>query len=215
MANRVGYSATTLSDAAGGRQLPGKAVVLAFVRACDGDAAEWEQRWRDASAEVAAQRTPSQRDKTPARPPYQGLAGFQTADAAYFFGREHLVEELAERLTHNRFLAVTGASGAGKSSALRAGLIPAIGTEVTVLTPGGHPMRHADLLQAARGRLIVVDQFEETFTLCRSEADRVAFIDLLLDLVYEPDTTTSLVLGVRADFLAVCAQHAKLAVMLS
>jgi WD40 repeat protein/DNA-binding SARP family transcriptional activator len=62
--------------------------------------------------------------------PYKGLRPFGEADAADFFGREALTERLVERLTepvaHQRFLAVVGPSGSGKSSAVRAGLVPAI-----------------------------------------------------------------------------------------
>ena len=56
--------------------------------------------------------------------PYKGLAAFQPEDAGYFFGREELVAELVARLGRARFLAVVGASGSGKSSLVRAGLLP-------------------------------------------------------------------------------------------
>ena len=61
--------------------------------------------------------------------PYRGLEAFQEADAAVFFGRQSLVDQLLGRLesTHgHRFLAVVGASGSGKSSVVRAGLVPAL-----------------------------------------------------------------------------------------
>ncbi|MBI5960259.1 MAG: protein kinase [Chloroflexi bacterium] len=61
--------------------------------------------------------------------PYKGLRAFQTADARDFFGREKLVQRLVKRLSdpkQGRFLAVVGPSGSGKSSAVRAGLIPAL-----------------------------------------------------------------------------------------
>ncbi len=60
--------------------------------------------------------------------PYKGLRAFQEADAANFFGRENLVQSLLQRLndgqSYNRFLAVVGPSGSGKSSLVKAGLIP-------------------------------------------------------------------------------------------
>ncbi len=58
--------------------------------------------------------------------PYRGLAAFQPEDADRFFGREELVAELVERLDRDRVLFVVGPSGSGKSSAVRAGMVPAI-----------------------------------------------------------------------------------------
>src|SRR4029077_11843702 len=58
--------------------------------------------------------------------PFVGLATFGVNDAAVFFGRERLVSEMATRLAEHGFLGVVGPSGSGKSSAVRAGLVPAI-----------------------------------------------------------------------------------------
>ena len=58
--------------------------------------------------------------------PYKGLRAFEEGDAVDFFGREELVEELIKRVEQTRFLAVVGPSGSGKSSVVRAGLIPAL-----------------------------------------------------------------------------------------
>src|SRR5690606_24196819 len=58
--------------------------------------------------------------------PYKGLAAFEAADAELFHGRERLVAELVARLVQADFLAVVGASGSGKSSVVRAGLLPAL-----------------------------------------------------------------------------------------
>jgi WD40 repeat protein len=93
----------------------------------------------------------------PIRPasPYPGLLPFSTADAPYFFGRQGLVrrlkEELAKRLLDKEPspLLVIGASGAGKTSLLRAGLLPALLTDPTLgagtwprvmLQPGARPV---------------------------------------------------------------------------
>jgi WD40 repeat protein len=81
--------------------------------------------------------------------PYLGLASFQAADAERFFGRERLVADLVNRLEERRFLAVVGPSGSGKSSLLRAGLLPAVRSgrlpdsqdwPTVLLTPGEHPL---------------------------------------------------------------------------
>ena len=85
--------------------------------------------------------------------PFVGLATFGVNDAAVFFGRERLVSEMATRLAEHGFLGVVGPSGSGKSSAVRAGLVPAIesgaaggekGWVRAILRPGREPMRELD-----------------------------------------------------------------------
>jgi hypothetical protein len=58
--------------------------------------------------------------------PFKGLASFEPVDADYFFGRERLVAELVARVVGAGFLGIVGPSGSGKSSVLRAGLLPAL-----------------------------------------------------------------------------------------
>jgi hypothetical protein len=93
----------------------------------------------------------------PGDPPYPGLQYFSEADAGRYFGRELLTARLAGRLSGASFLAVIGASGSGKSSLLRAGLLPALRSgarladgslppadsphwELRLFTPGAHPL---------------------------------------------------------------------------
>src|SRR5512136_2836079 len=64
----------------------------------------------------------------PGDPPYKGLEYFDEQDAGHFFGREQLSARLIGRLHRSRFLAIVGASGSGKSSVVRAGMIPALKT---------------------------------------------------------------------------------------
>jgi WD40 repeat protein/DNA-binding SARP family transcriptional activator len=88
------------------------------------------------------------------RNPYKGLRPFLEADAADFFGRESVTAKLVRRLEETdeaaRFLAVVGPSGSGKSSVVRAGLIPALrrgalpGSDrwfLIDMQPGAHPLR--------------------------------------------------------------------------
>jgi DNA-binding SARP family transcriptional activator/WD40 repeat protein len=80
--------------------------------------------------------------------PFRGLAPFDAAHAEYFFGRERLVADLVARLIGSALIAVVGSSGSGKSSVLRAGLLPALADGVlpgserwrqVVMRPGEHP----------------------------------------------------------------------------
>ncbi len=82
--------------------------------------------------------------------PYPGLASFQEKDAARFFGRDREIEEILDRLASHRLLAVIGVSGCGKSSLVRAGVIPVlkIGAaerlpfrwQICTITPGDAPL---------------------------------------------------------------------------
>ncbi|HEY0497756.1 MAG TPA: hypothetical protein VGD48_18565 [Kutzneria sp.] len=242
------YSVAVLSEAAGGRKLPSLSVTLAYVDACGGDMAEWERKWRDVAE---AQEAPA--DPDGGEPPYLGLSAFQIEDATRFHGRGALLAHLSNQVLNRRLVVGFGASGAGKSSLLRAGLaaaslhdgIDGLGPQPTVVfTPGAHPIDecalglagptgapaaelraelradpsalHLRLRQAmeteATGRdaLIVVDQFEEVFTLCVDEEERLAFVTGLMHVAAAPSSRARLVLGVRADFFGHCLQYPQL-----
>ena len=174
--------------------------------------------------------------------PYKGLRAFDEADAADFFGRTALVDELLGRLGRDdrrgRLVLVVGGSGTGKSSVVRAGLLPRVrrgdvaGSQqwfVTTMLPGSSPfkelaesLRHvavgattglAEQLAQKAGIdrvlrhlvpddgqvLLVVDQFEELFTLA-SEGDQRAFLDGVLHAVSAADSRLRVVATLRADF---------------
>ncbi|MEU8469983.1 hypothetical protein AB0F30_19015 [Streptomyces sp. NPDC029006] len=235
-------------------------VTLSYVRACGGDPREWEGRWHAVAVElraVSSAGAPGERDGAgqvggahaqpcpevpagPPRGPYVGLAAFRTEDADLFFGRERLVEGLLVTLARRRAVAVAGASGAGKSSLLRAGLLPRLTRDeprrrVRVLTPGPHPRERLERALAA-GResgepglgcgpgpepgsepgelVIVVDQFEEVFTVCTDADERARFIAALVEEAERPGSGCRIVLGVRADFYAHCTRHAPLVAIL-
>jgi WD40 repeat protein len=190
--------------------------------------------------------------------PYPGLAPFTAEQDQWFFGREALtavlVGRLAERLDEGAPLVLVAPSGAGKSSLLRAGLLPAISRGVLpvigskdwpqlILTPTAHPMtavaRHLvallgvepgevdvlvsdtdRLIEALRARLatqadtarvvMVVDQFEELFTLCMEEQERFAFLDLMARIAHVDVDGRSLglvVYGLRMDAYAFCVGY--------
>ena len=156
--------------------------------------------------------------------PFKGLATFDVADADYFFGREQLVAEIVARLVGTNLLGLVGPSGSGKSSTLRAGLLPALSDGVlpgseswrqVVVRPGRDPI--ADLESALDGlrsderMVLAVDQFEEVFTAQRDDEERVKYIDGLVDAAERDDGRVVLVLAVRADYYGACAAHPRLA----
>ncbi len=158
--------------------------------------------------------------------PYPGMVPFSETDSDRFFGRDAEVQELLERLHVHSFVTVIGPSGSGKSSLVFAGLVPALRKSalfglgdwlVRTLRPGEEPLAAlaaalggdpADSARAvieilatqpkARRLLLIVDQFEELFTLARS--DVTPFQQALLRLAETPNCY--LVLTVRADFYA-------------
>lgn len=205
-------------------------------------------------------------------PPYKGLQHYNEIDADYFFGRELLAELIHRHLTEGQpFVSVVGASGSGKSSLVRAGLIPSLNSgkssgefesqrewKTILINPTTHPLEslalgisqhlqkeihsadleknlHIHLQNILNTRtpgtgqdkaktrlrntskialsklLLIVDQFEELFTLCTDESERRAFIDMLMSIT-DPDheTRIHIVITLRADFYAYCGQYTKL-----
>jgi WD40 repeat protein/transcriptional regulator with XRE-family HTH domain len=241
LAERTGFSVSTLADAAGGRRLPTLDVALAYAVACGGDKQEWAAKWRVAAAEQPRVRV----EDGFGRAPYRGLSGFRSEDADLFFGRAQLVADVVDRVREHWVTVVLGASGVGKSSLLAAGVLPALcsGSEPSVwplvMRPGEHPLATllclldpdraptTDDAEPAGGAeaviadtvrswpngetvLLVVDQFEELYTLCAA-GERARFIDDMLALAHRTDRRLRLVVSVRADFYGRCAEHANLA----
>jgi WD40 repeat protein/DNA-binding SARP family transcriptional activator len=143
--------------------------------------------------------------------PYRGLLPYDADDADTFFGRAGDVDACLRLLGAAGVLAVVGPSGSGKSSMVRAGVVAALrrdGRDVTVITPGPHPEEALMLLPRRRsGTTLVVDQFEETYTVCRDPAERQRFLD---DLV-EHAEKGPLVLVLRADHFGDVSAHRGLA----
>ncbi len=159
--------------------------------------------------------------------PFKGLASFEAADAPFFFGRERLVGELAARTVGVGLLAVVGASGSGKSSVLAAGLIPSLGAGLlpgserwssAALRPGEHPLRELEAALEGAGqnarRILVIDQFEELFTVCSDEAERGPFVGRLVELAEDPERA-AVVIGLRGDFYGHCAVYPEFARLLA
>ncbi|MBD2605716.1 pentapeptide repeat-containing protein [Scytonema hofmannii FACHB-248] len=189
--------------------------------------------------------------------PYRGLQYFDCTeeDAKYFYGREALTDQLLEKVRVGNFLAVLGASGSGKSSVVRAGLLYQLTLgrrlsgsdtwQIRIFQPGEHPLeslarafldsglsdidRTSQLAKAeeliAKGSvglgqlidaadtkrvILMVDQFEEVFTLCKDIGKRQQFFECLLDALHRCGDKLCLVLTMRADFFGKCAEYGKL-----
>jgi WD40 repeat protein len=206
------------------------------------------EQWLEALARV--RRKPGPRPAAAAMP-YRGLESFRPEDAEWFFGRETLIDDLVAKLAEriadangSPMVTVVGPSGSGKSSLLRAGLIPAVVQgrldrglvwRCLLLSPTVAPLRvlaqHLGALTGAEpaeveaglrsdrldglalgdeggGLVIVVDQFEELFTLCPDEAERQAFIAALRRVSRSsPSGLVAVVLGLRADFYGRAARE--------
>jgi len=177
--------------------------------------------------------------------PYKGLRAFQEADADDFFGRDDLIDSLVARMrgdgVQSRFLAVVGPSGSGKSSVVKAGLIPRIRRGalqdsenwfIVEKVPGQYPMEELEaallriavnppasllqqLMENERGLVraikrilpdddselvILIDQFEEIFTLMDNEEERRLFLNSIYEAVNDANSRVRIIVTLRADF---------------
>jgi WD40 repeat protein/serine/threonine protein kinase len=196
-----------------------------------------------------------QPDDAPLINPYKGLRSFEQADADDFFGRDRLVGELLGRLqepvAEQHFLAVVGASGSGKSSVVKAGLLPALRKGalpqsenwfIAQMTPGTQPLKNLEqalltvaitppsnlstllksseqglslavkrvLGETATHLVLVIDQFEEAFTLCEDEGERNQFLTVLANAVSLSDSQLWVIATLRADFFDRPLQHGRI-----
>ncbi|MEA2676475.1 MAG: hypothetical protein QOJ81_616, partial [Chloroflexota bacterium] len=173
-------------------------------------------------AEFPEVRVSAPEDEPPleGEPPYKGLLAFEAEDVERFFGREDLIAEVLHEIGEGRFLAVVGASGSGKSSLVRAGVIPALcarpDSRTLVMTPTAHPWEAlgaalgafadvaalAVLADGGERTTLVVDQFEELFTLTRDDERR----DFITALAAHSRGSLHVLITLRADFYAGVAE---------
>jgi uncharacterized protein YjbI with pentapeptide repeats/energy-coupling factor transporter ATP-binding protein EcfA2 len=183
--------------------------------------------------------------------PYKGLEYFDCADADYFYGREELTDTLLNRIRENNFLAILGASGSGKSSVLRAGLIHQLQLghklanskdwQILITVPTEHPLKRLAelfvdsnasqldkaeqlgkaeklLTEGAEGLrkliqtseasrvVLILDQFEEVFTLCQNPEERAKFFQCILEALATTENKLCLILTMRVDFFGKCLE---------
>ena len=173
--------------------------------------------------------------------PYRGLRAFSEADAGDYFGRDIVVDALEDALRRWRFVAVVGPSGAGKSSIVHAGLLPRLRRDnarlIATMVPGDRPL---DALRdaltevavmpirrrtpaaaiamvaasAAHGLVLIVDQFEECWTMS-STSERDEFLDGLAAVVSTSASRVRVVAAVRADFYDRPLEHAVIGPLVS
>ena len=168
--------------------------------------------------------------------PFKGLAAFEGSDADFFCGRDRVVSELIARLAEWPLVGILGPSGIGKSSLLRAGVLPALragalpgsaGWRQVLLRPGEHPCAELErvlggppehVLASLRGEeriVIAVDQLEELFTACTEESERREFLDRLVDAAGENERRALVLCTLRADFYGRLGAYPAFAELLS
>jgi WD40 repeat protein len=146
--------------------------------------------------------------------PWLGLRAYGGDESGLFFGRERVVKEILGRLLDppgTQFLAVVGASGTGKSSVVRAGVLPRLAadawTVVRLPRLQGDPRLQldealrqlAEVLPGSR-KLLFIDQFEELYTQCPDSEVREGFLRRLRGLMNGEDPLQAVMITVRSDF---------------
>jgi WD40 repeat protein len=165
--------------------------------------------------------------------PYQGLSAFTPETKRFFFGRDGVVLELLRKLQASNFVPVIGPSGIGKSSIVRAGLIPRLLEQgwriLGPIKPGPEPIGElkrsfrelfpgrrlawvyeqveagnlgAVVAELPEGQfLLVIDQFEEVFTLCPRLENQRRFVEPLVAIGDQSDSRLAIVMTMRSDFV--------------
>lgn len=153
--------------------------------------------------------------------PFPGLRPFKPGESDLFFGRENESAEISGKLLRNRFVAITGTTGCGKSSLVLCGLIPLIKRHASetgekwnfiVMQPGKDPFGDLSSILAGQDRegktLLFIDQFEEIFRYANPEiressgSDIKGFINLLAAVVNGKYPDIYLIVAIRSDMIS-------------
>ena len=162
--------------------------------------------------------------------PWRGLASYDAAQSALFFGRDTEIAALRTKVEATPLTVVLGASGTGKSSLVKAGVVPRLVADgalvLPIVRPGSTPLvaiaqalgadgtpavaataeaisaRTAALVNANAGKkiVLVIDQFEELITLVRTKAERDEALGLLASLSAMHADALRIVVTIRTDF---------------
>lgn len=211
-----------------------------------------------AAALISQHLATRQPKKFDGRCPYVGPAPFTVDDARIYFGREDVLEELLDRIEHDKLIVLAGAENAGKTSLLQAGLTFALRNGalmdsdkwlIHAFTPGADPVQRLaeasatlgeraglaqvmtdairkrgltgpnalnDLVEMLLGQdkgrraVLIVDQFEEVFTKCKSPADAKAFTAFLTQAAQQVGSRAIIFISLRSEFLPNAAQITEL-----
>ncbi|WP_278265001.1 hypothetical protein [Nocardia sp. AG03] len=209
-------SAQRISDWKAGRNVPARfesllPVVLTLAELANkaqrelprrlADPHEWRRLWQESVTWTAAAGAGD-------TCPFPGLRAFSAEERALFFGREQATAEFVELVRATTGIVVLiGASGAGKSSLLAAGLRPALEVPTAAMTPGTTPTAALTTALAEDPRVLIVDQFEELFTLCADDTERTDFLAELAALTTRDEHPVTVVAALRADFYERCLHH--------
>lgn len=236
LSRRAHYSTGALSEAAAGRRLPSLAVLTAYVAACGGDVADWERRWHEIAAETAERTSTTEDTRPPYvglasfqcsdADLYFGrdalLADLGESVRAHRFtavvgpsraGKSSLIRAFLARRSERDSPTIVLTPGACPSRELAVRIAMCDGASVSDVhaamtrDPEWVPLALLRMSIAERaGVLVVVDQFEEVFTLCPQE-ERRRFLLLLHGLADAADSRVRVVIAVRADFYEHCARE--------
>lgn len=142
----------------------------------------------------------------PNKNPYKGLNSYEIGDEAYYFGRDKVVKKLLKVVSTNNFVVVTGASGVGKSSLIKAGILPKLKSEFQILPslrPGKTPMVELEQcinnLKLGTKYVLLIDQFEELITQSQSHVEALAFQERISNLL-KKYIDLKILISIRSDF---------------
>lgn len=155
-------------------------------------------------------RSRNQAAGTTDRQPWLGLATYTADDQALFHGRDQLVADVLARLAELNRVTLVGPSGSGKSSAIAAGVVPALanGALPTSQIWQQHVVRAGEPIERlGREHLVIVDQAEELWTTLHA-TERNEFLGSLESARLRG---AAIILALRGDFLDLCSSDPRLA----